>query len=63
MPQAKISRISERLTARGETVVVQGALASFEKLMSHVNLSQNLSSLTRYIPLTRSFLKRQQKGT
>ena len=47
MPQAKISRISERLT-RGETVVVQGALASFEKLMSHVNLSQNLSKLTRY---------------
>ena len=59
MPQAKISRISERLT-RGETVVVQGALASFEKLMSHVSLSQNLSNLTRYIPLTRDNKKESE---
>ena len=35
MPQAKISRISEWLS-RVETVVAQGALASFEKLMSDV---------------------------
>jgi len=34
-PQAKLSRIPEWLT-RGETVVVQGVLVSFEKLMSHV---------------------------
>ena len=59
MPQAKFSRISEWLT-RGETVVVQGALASVEKLMSHVNLSQNLSSLTRYIPLTRDNKKESE---